>query len=71
MRRNRPAVLGRPGFACGLGSSNHLHPGSAAGHALPLIEDRPRSSVSGVERAFLRNFRQEGRLLIQVSDKPS
>ncbi len=55
MRRDRPAVPEQPGFVCGLGSSDPLRPGSAAGHALPLTEDRPRSSVSGVDRAYLGN----------------
>jgi hypothetical protein len=59
MRRDRPAVPKQSGFACGLGSSDPLRLGSAAGHALPLTKGRSRSSVSGVDRTYLGNVGQD------------
>src|SRR3954464_8725701 len=53
MRRDRPGRPKQSALACGPGFSGSSHPRSAAGHALPLTEDRPRSRVSGVDRAYL------------------
>ena len=44
-----------PGLACEPSFEGSSDPRSAAGHDLPLIEDRPMSRVSGVNRAHLGN----------------
>ena len=55
MRRDRPAASEQPGSARGPGFSGSSRPRSAAGHVLPLTEDRLRSRVSGGSRAYLGN----------------
>src|SRR3954447_26686943 len=53
VRRNRQEGPKQPGSGPGPRSGSPFRPRSAGGHARKLTEDRPRSRVSGVDRAHV------------------
>jgi Transposase DDE domain group 1 len=56
VRRDRPEVPRQPGSALGPGFSSSPRPRLAGGHVLKLTGDRPRSRISGVDRAHPGNI---------------